>query len=68
MSEEDAAVEAAEEDGRDFVTQEDVEQAEQHLKDLNGCQKNLIPRRFSKSYKELNQSLVRKKKTFVISL
>lgn len=29
MSEEDAAVEAAAEDGRDFVTQEDVEKVEQ---------------------------------------
>ena len=59
MSEQEAAVEAAEADGRDFVTQEDVEQAEAPVSD----RPEWLPEKFktaedlAKSYSELSQKL-----------
>jgi len=58
MSEEDAAVEAAAEDGRDFVTQEDVEKVEQKSERPEWLpEKFNSPEDLAKSYNELSQKL-----------
>ena len=58
MSEEDAAVEAAAEDGRDFVTQEDVEKVEQKSERPEWLpEKFNTPEDLAKSYSELSQKL-----------
>jgi len=58
MSEEDAAVEAAAEDGRDFVTQEDVEKVEQKSERPEWLpEKFNNPEDLAKSYNELSQKL-----------
>lgn len=58
MSEEDAAVEAAAEDGRDFVTQEDVEKVEQKSERPDWLpEKFNTPEDLAKSYSELSQKL-----------
>ena len=58
MSEEEAAVEAAAEDGRDFVTQEDVEKVEQKSERPEWLpEKFNTPEDLAKSYSELSQKL-----------
>ena len=58
MSEEDAAVEAAAEDGRDFVTQEDVEKVEQTSEKPEWLpEKYKTGEDLAKAYKELESKL-----------
>ena len=64
MSEEAAQV--AEADGRDFVTQEDVEQAA--APQARMVARNTIPEDLAKAYKELESNLALKKKTFATAL
>ena len=59
MSEQEAAIEVAEADGRDFVTQEDVQQAEAPASDRPEWlpEKFKSPEDLAKSYTELSQKL-----------
>ena len=59
MSEQEAAIEVAEADGRDFVTQEDVQQAEAPQSDRPEWlpEKFNSPEDLAKSYTELSQKL-----------